>query len=169
MRFLIWFDRIVSLLLGALVALLMLMTFVDVMLRELFDSPLIFAPELTVVFLAALVYAGMAIVSARDEHITISLFENLFKGRAQRLKKAIIALMLAFLSGALAWLLWVHGGKLGVEHWLYLGLNKYWVAYGMSVLSIWTAIVFLFRAWINFRGIEPDFDGHTKLSSSSGS
>lgn len=168
MRFLIWFDRVAGILLGLLVALLMVMTFVDVMLRELFDSPLIFAPELTVVFLAALVYAGMAIVSARDEHITISLFENLFRGRAQRIKKALIALLLAFLTGALAYLLWLHASKLGVEYWLYLGLKKYWVAYGMSVLSGFTALVFLMRAYINFRGINPTFADQTDLSSSAG-
>jgi TRAP-type C4-dicarboxylate transport system permease small subunit len=169
MRILLLIDRLFGLILGLLVVVLMVITFVDVMLRTFFDAPLSFAPELTVVGLAALVYIGLPVVSAREEHITISLFENLFKGRAQRIKKTLIALLLAFLCGALSYQLWVHGGKLGIEFWLYLGLEKYWVAYAMSVLAAMTAVVFLLRAVINFRGTGDNFEGHTDLSSSAGS
>ena len=169
MRLLLLIDRVLGLTLGLIVVILMVITFVDVMLRTFFDAPLSFAPELTVVGLAALVYIGMTVVSAREEHITISLFENLFKGRAQRVKKMLIALLLAFLCGALSYQLWVHAGKLGAEYWLYLGLKKIWVAYGMSVLAALTAVVFLLRAVINIRGTAANFDGHTDLSSSAGS
>lgn len=169
MRALLVLDRVFGIVLGLIVVFLMVITFVDVMLRTFFDSPLSFAPELSVIALAALVYIGLPIVSAREEHITISLFENLFKGTAQRIKKTLIALLLAFLCGALSYQLWIHAGKLGAEHFLYLGLNKYWVAYAMSVLAALTALVFLMRAVINFRGVETSFEDHTDLSSSSGS
>ena len=169
MHVLLLIDRLFGLILGLLVVVLMVITFVDVMLRTFFDSPLSFAPELTVVGLAALVYIGLPVVSARDEHITISLFENLFRGRAQRIKKTLIALLLAFLCGALSYQLWIQAGKLGAEHWLYLGLKKYWVAYAMSLLAAMTAVVFLLRAVLNFRGARTRFDDHTDLSSSAGS
>jgi TRAP-type C4-dicarboxylate transport system permease small subunit len=169
MRFLIIFDRIAGIFLGLLVALMMVMTFVDVVLRELFFSPLIFAPELTMIGLAAMVYLGLPIVSARQEHITISLFENLFRGRAQRFKKAVISLLLAVLMTGLAYQLWIHAGKMGAEHLLYLGLKKVWIGYCMSLLAGFTAVVFVVRAWVDAKDLRPKFGGQTDLSSSAGS
>ena len=81
----------------------------------------------------------------------------------------LIGLLLAFLSGALCYQLWVHAGKLGQEHLLYLGLKKTWIAYTMSGLAALTAVVFLVRAYVDALGLRPMFSGHTDLSSSAGS
>ena len=116
------------------------------MFREVFARPLIIAPELTTVGLAAMVYVGLPLVSFRDEHITISLFENLFRGRARSIKLACVSLLMAALSLALAWRLWVHAGKLGSEVMMFLQLNKSIIAYGMSVLAGITVLAFLVRA-----------------------
>ncbi len=97
MRILSFVDRLIGGILSVLVAAMMVLTFSDVVGREIFSSPLIIAPELTTVGLAAMVYVGLPLVSFRDEHITISLFENLFRGRANAIKRGCVALLLAAL------------------------------------------------------------------------
>lgn len=149
------FDRAIGWLLNALVAGMMLMTFIDVVAREVFASPLIVAPELTTIGLAAMVYIGLPMVSLRDEHITISLFENLFKGRAKRIKLGLVSLLLAALSAVLCYQLWVHAGKLGAEVMMFLQVNKSHICYGESVMAGVTVLAFLIRAVQQFAGVEP--------------
>jgi len=148
-------DRVIGWILNFLVAAMMILTFVDVVGRQLFDSPLIIAPELTTIGLAAMVYVGLPMVSLRDEHITISLFENLFRGRVQRIKRGLVALVLSGASVVLAERLWVQGGKLGAEVMMFLQLDKSYIAYGMSIMSALTALAFLSRAVQHFTGAEP--------------
>jgi TRAP-type C4-dicarboxylate transport system permease small subunit len=151
MRLLSLIDRLIGAVLCVLVAGMMMLTFTDVMFREVLARPLIIAPELTTIGLAAMVYVGLPLVSFRDEHITISLFENLFKGRAQSLKRGLVALLMAGLSVVLAVRLWVHAGKLGTEVMMFLQFKKSYIAQGMSILAGITAVAFLARAAQHFR------------------
>ena len=146
-------DRVLSVVLCVIVFAMMFMTFSDVVGREVFDAPISVAPELTTIGLAAMVYLGLPSVSVRNEHITISLLENLFRGQLQRIKKTVVALLLAFLSAALAWQLWLHGEKLGLEEMMFLQIKKYWIAYGMSVMAALTVLSFLIRAWVSWNWI----------------
>jgi TRAP-type C4-dicarboxylate transport system permease small subunit len=150
MRILSFVDRLIGGILSVLVAGMMVLTFADVVGREIFSSPLIIAPELTTIGLAAMVYVGLPLVSLHDEHITISLFENLFRGRLKAIKRGCVALLLAALCVVLAQRLWVHAGKLGAEVMMFLELEKSIIAYGMSILSGITAIAFLVRAAQHF-------------------
>lgn len=149
-------DRAIGWVVNILVAGMMIMTFVDVVARELFASPLIVAPELTTIGLAAMVYFGLPLVSYRDEHITISLFENLFKGRARRIKQGLVSVLLAGLCATLAYQLWVHAGKLGAEVMMFLQVHKSYICYGESVLAGVAGVAFLTRAWQHFSGIESE-------------
>lgn len=159
MRFLTSVDRFIGWLLNFLVAGMMLMTFIDVIGREVFASPLIIAPELTTIGLAAMVFIGLPLVSLRDEHITISLFENLFQGRAQRIKLGLVALLMACLSAVLAYQLWVHAGKLGAEVMMFLQVKKSYICYAESVMCGVTVLAFLTRAVQQFTVGAPAVDG----------
>lgn len=169
MRILVAIDRVFSFILGLIVAGMMVMTFIDVVLREVFLAPLIIAPELTTIGLAAMVFVGLPIVSLRDEHITISLFEKLFRGPVQRIKKALIAVLLAFLSGVLCVQLWAHAVKMGPEVMMFLEVRKTYIAYVMSVLSGLTALVFLIRAVLCFADTPPEFGDQPEIGSGAGS
>ncbi len=159
MRFLSSVDRLIGWVLNFLVAGMMLMTFIDVVARELLAAPLIIAPELTTIGLAAMVFIGLPMVSLRDEHITISLFENLFKGRAQQIKLGLVALLMASLSAVLAYQLWIHAGKLGAEVMMFLQVHKSYICYGESIMAGVTVIAFLTRAVQHFARVGPDRAG----------
>lgn len=144
-------DRVLRLLGIAILAAMMVLTFADVVGREVFARPLSVAPELTVMGLVALVYVGLPRVSATDEHISIGLLQGLFKGRAYALKSGFVCLIMAGISAVLARQIWIHGDKLGAEVMILLDFRKAWLAYAMSVLVGMTAAVFLVRAGARFR------------------
>ena len=154
MGLLTWIERVLSVVLGALVAGMMFLTFADVVGREAFLNPLIVAPELTTIGLALMVYIGLPVVSARNEHITISLFETLFKGRSQRIKLALVSALMALLSAVLSYQLWIHAGKLDNEVMMFLQFKKQYLAYTMSILSLGMAVVFAVRARLNLSSPE---------------
>ncbi len=155
-RFLDFLLRVLGIL---IVSAMMILTFVDVVGREVFASPLSIAPELTVLGLAALVYVGLPRVSARDEHISIGLLSGLFKSRAREIKLGCVSLLLAGVSVVLAKQIWLHGDKLGAEVMIMLDFRKGLLAYVLAVMAGTTAIVFLVRAVIHFKaaaGPQPD-------------
>jgi TRAP-type C4-dicarboxylate transport system permease small subunit len=64
--------------------LMMLITAVDVVGRYVFNQPLPGGFELTELLLAALIYCGLPLVSARREHIVIDTFDPFFSPRLKR-------------------------------------------------------------------------------------
>ncbi|WP_152527880.1 TRAP transporter small permease [Lutibaculum baratangense] len=80
-----------SLGLGAAIFLLamMLVTTVDVAGRYLFATPLPGAFELTQLLLAATVFAGLPLVTLKEEHVSVTLLSERLKGRAAALHGAL--------------------------------------------------------------------------------
>ena len=139
-------DRALRPLMLAIVVAMMLLTFVDVVGREVFASPLSSAPELTAIGLAALVYLGLPRVVARREHITVSLLAALFRGRVDDVRAILVSLLMVALCAILAWRLWIHGQHLGAEVMMFLDFRKALLSYGMSVLAAIAALVHLLQA-----------------------
>jgi len=69
---------------AAVLFLMMLTTAVDVAGRYLFNKPLAGGFELTEIMLAALIYCGLPLVSARRAHIVIDTFDGFFSRRVKR-------------------------------------------------------------------------------------
>jgi TRAP-type C4-dicarboxylate transport system permease small subunit len=64
--------------------LMMLVTAIDVAGRYVLNKPLPGGFELTEIMLAALIYCGLPLVSARREHIVIDTFDSFFSKRVKR-------------------------------------------------------------------------------------
>lgn len=93
--------------LGVTVYGMMLLTFIDVAGRYLFNSPLGGAKELTEVLLALMVFGAAPLVTATRSHITTALFESAMKGGVLKVRNGAIAIVSAFCCAVLAWRLWV--------------------------------------------------------------
>ena len=82
------FDLVLQRALGVTSAvvlfLMMMITAVDVAGRYLFNKPIAGGFELTEILLAALIYCGLPLVSARREHIVIDTFDPLFSRQLKR-------------------------------------------------------------------------------------
>lgn len=65
-------------------AVMMLLTFVDVVGRYLFGAPIFGASEMISTMLALVIFAGLGIANARDKHIVVALFDTQVRALSPR-------------------------------------------------------------------------------------
>ena len=139
-------DVSASLAMMALFAM-MVMTFSDVMLRSVFNSPIEAATELTRIFMAIVVFATLPIVSEKGEHISVDLLDRFFSGWAARVRDSVMSL----LCGAMLFLpadrivTLTHRAKDYGDVTEYLGIPQYYVSAGIAFATYVTAVVLVVR------------------------
>jgi TRAP-type C4-dicarboxylate transport system permease small subunit len=67
--------RIAEIVTAVLIFIMMMLTFADVIGRYVFTAPIFGAAEMIQFLLAMTIFAGLCLVNARDDHITVELFE----------------------------------------------------------------------------------------------
>ncbi len=73
--------------------ILMVMTFCDVILRSVFNSPIEAATELTRILMAIMVFAVLPVISSRGDHIAVDLTDGFFiRYRLTRLRNGLVFL-----------------------------------------------------------------------------
>lgn len=85
---------------------LMVVTFLDVTGRYLFDAPLTFAVELIELSMGLLVSLGLAITTLNRGHIAVDLLSNAVGFTGKQLLARLAALVGAVVFGLMAWRLW---------------------------------------------------------------
>ena len=148
-----WFDRAIVPVLGyfaaAVMFCLMLLTCVDVVGRYFLNKPVWGGFELTEMLLAALIFAGLPLVTLRNDHVTVDLFDPVVPDRLFRAQH-VIACAIGFLcTGYLAWRLWLRAEQLGRagETTAVLKIDTAWLGYAMSLLMAFTAIALIVLAF----------------------
>lgn len=140
--------------LAAIVFLLMMITLVDVVGRNLFNLPIPASFEITRLTLGMMVFVALPLISANDEHVTIGLFNGLFKGRAANRKQFVVSLFVSFLCVVWARELWVQAAALAQQNevMMFLKIRLAPFVYAMSVLTMLTAAIHLVQAWLKLTG-----------------
>lgn len=109
------FARLVEAGLGvtaaALLFAMMLLTFVDVVGRYLFDQSVVGAFEITEIMMALLIFAGLPLVVRRKEHVTVDLVDRFLAPRLRRAYCMIVELASGALMLGLAHLMWRKAGR----------------------------------------------------------
>jgi TRAP-type transport system small permease protein len=109
------FARLVEAGLGVIAAALlfamMLLTFVDVVGRYLFDQSVIGAFEITEIMMALLIFAGLPLVVRREEHVTVDLADRFLPRRLRRAYRVAVELGSGALMLGLAHLMWRKAGR----------------------------------------------------------
>src|SRR5262245_61772159 len=105
------FDRTVVPALGFVAAVvlfaMMALTCADVIGRYRFNAPVFGAFEITETLLAALIFAGLPLVTLRNEHVTVDVLDPITPEWVFRLQH-VAACLLGFVStGYLSWRLWI--------------------------------------------------------------
>lgn len=104
-------ETLVGILGAILLFLLMVITFVDVIGRNLLNHPLVGASELTEILLACIIFLMLPQVALRQRHIVIDLVDSAI-GRIGKIVFDIIAVMFsAAMFALIAWQLWILGDK----------------------------------------------------------
>src|SRR4249920_1348596 len=69
-------DAVLGIAASTILFLMMLLTFVDVVARYLFNFPLRGGFEITELMLLVLIFAGLPLVSHSDEHVTMDFIDR---------------------------------------------------------------------------------------------
>ncbi len=145
----VWLRRallsVSAILLFAMMALITL----DVGGRYLFNAPIAGSFEVTQFLLALLIFAALPVVTRDDTHISVSLVENLLKGRARFVQRLLVLIVDAVAVGVIAWRLWIGGDQLaeGKQVTGYLEWPIAPLAYAMSVLAGVAFLTVLAMIW----------------------
>lgn len=105
-------DAVLGVAASTLLMLLMLLTFVDVVERYVFNRPLRGAFELTELLLLVLIFAGLPLVSYADEHVTMDFVDRMLsEGGRRRLERGVHVIS-ATVMALLAWLVWLKADRI---------------------------------------------------------
>lgn len=85
---------------------LMAMTLIDVAGRYLFSAPLSGAFEVTEMMLAALIFLGLPLVTARGGHVAVDLLDSMLPACVRAVQGFVIDLINVLAFGVFAWVLW---------------------------------------------------------------
>jgi TRAP-type C4-dicarboxylate transport system permease small subunit len=144
--------------LGAVVAAVLLfmvaLTAVDVIGRFLFASPVPGSFELMEFALAIVVFSAMPLVTWDRGHITVTLFDGLFRGAMRRLQHIFALAMSALAMGIIFWRMWDQGDRLDVTGAItgYLEWPIAPLAYFMAVLGGLSTAILLVLLWFAITG-----------------
>lgn len=150
-------DLLLGVIAAAVLFAMMTLTFVDVVLRYLFNSPLRGAFEITELMMVVLIFAGLPIVSRHDQHVTTDLIDRFLSRSVKRGLAAIIHLACSAMLFGVAWLIWIKAAKErgfgDTTATLQIHLSPF--VYLMSALILATAVIHLIKAFL----AEPEAGG----------
>ena len=105
-------DAVLGIAASALLLCLMLITFVDVVARYLFNRPIRGAFELTELTLLVLIFAGLPLVSHADEHVTMDFIDRMLPQRAVPILIRFIHALVAAVFFFLTWQVLIKAGRI---------------------------------------------------------
>jgi len=147
-----WFDRALVPALtypvAAVLFFMMALTCVDVVGRYLLNTPVAGGFELTEVSLAALIFLALPLVTLRNDHVVVDLFDRVTPDWLLRIQHVVASLVSAACAGYLAWRLWLRAVQMAAagETTAVLKIKLGWLVYGMSALMALTAVAMLLVA-----------------------
>ena len=134
---------------AALMAGLMLLTFCDVVSREVFNEPFEMTTDVTRLMLAAVVYAVLPVISRLEQHVGVDLLDRWMPKWFARPRQCAINLLAAIIFGVMCWQLFL----LSLEKIEYNDLTEfvelplYPIFFFMSALAAATSIALLYNAY----------------------
>ncbi|MGH8673944.1 MAG: TRAP transporter small permease [Burkholderiales bacterium] len=105
-------DAILGIAASLILFLMMLLTFVDVVARYLFNFPLRGGFEVTELMLLVLIFAGLPLVSHADEHVTMDFIDRLLPEAGRRLLVRAVHAVCAAVMFFLTWQVWIKAGRI---------------------------------------------------------
>lgn len=97
---------------SVLLALMMLLTFADVVARYLLNRPIRGAFEITELTLLVLIFAGLPLVSHADEHVTMDFIDRMLPAWLLRIWVRIAHAACAAIMFFLTWQIWIKAGRI---------------------------------------------------------
>jgi TRAP-type C4-dicarboxylate transport system permease small subunit len=141
-------GRALSTLAGTMIFIMMVVTTVDVIGRDVFNLPLFGAFEMTEILMGLVIFAGMPLTTAVREHITVNFLESVVSWRVRCIQAALGDVLCAAVAAVMAWRIHLRGLDLIAAHetTMMLGVGRGYIAIVMGILLAAAALVFLCNA-----------------------
>jgi TRAP-type C4-dicarboxylate transport system permease small subunit len=137
------FDVLLGWLSAAPLALILLLTFADVLMRYLFAMPVRGSSEMIQFAMALTIFAALPVVTRQREHITVGIASDLVRGQLRTIKLLVCDGISLIALGLMTW-------RLGIQAFEYidsksativLRLELAPLAFVMCIFSLVTCIV----------------------------
>lgn len=132
---------------------LMVLTFLDVLLRSTLNAPIEAATELTRIAIAIVVFSAMPILSARNQHISVDLTDGIFhRLRLERARDGFVALACGLM------LLWPANRVVVLaerardygDQTEYLAIPTFLIGWFIAIMTFITAFVLIARGLMHW-------------------
>jgi len=142
-------DAALGIAASAILFCMMTLTFVDVVLRYVFNRPLRGAFEVTELMLLVLIFAGLPLVTHANEHVTMDLIDRWLGARARNALTRLMEAVSATLMFALAWFMWIKAQRIAAygdtTDVLRIAVGPF--VYFMVAMILLSGLIHLYRAF----------------------
>jgi TRAP-type C4-dicarboxylate transport system permease small subunit len=130
---------------GVLLFGMMTLTFIDVVLRYVFNAPLRGSFEVTELMLVVLIFAALPLVSRREEHVVMDFLDRFLPLRIYRALRAFEHIVSAAVMTGMGCLLWQKATKLAAygDTSAILRIELAPFVYAIALLIFVTALIHL--------------------------
>ena len=127
--------------------LLMVMTFLDVILRSAFNNPIESATELTRLFMAIMVFSALPMVSWKGENIVVDLLDPIFSARLAFVRDIVIDLICGTVLIWPAYRVWelAERSRQYGDVTEYLRMPQFYIGWFIAIFTFLTAAAFITR------------------------
>ena len=143
-------DAVLGVAASVILMILMLLTFVDVVARYLFNFPLRGAFEVTELMLLVLIFAGLPLVSHADEHVTMDFVDRMLPPTALKLLVRGVHALCAAIMFFLTWQVWIKAGTISgygdTTDVIKVPVGPF--VYFMAAMILLTGLVHLFKVFV---------------------
>ena len=102
-----WAGRVLGTVDATVLFAMMVLTFVDVTGRKLLTRPVYGAYEITEFLMGTLIFCALPLVTAREGHVTIDVFDHLLRPGFAHWQRVIVNAISTGVLTFIAWRLWV--------------------------------------------------------------
>lgn len=144
-------EALLGIIAGAILFAMMALTAVDVFQRYVIGASIRGSFEITELMMVVLIFAGLPLVSLKDEHVTVDLLDHAMPLLVRRVLRVAAHLVCGAALIGMSWLLWRKAGQV-VDYGdvtAALRVTLWPFVYFMSALSLVTALIHFYMA---FRG-----------------
>ena len=108
-----YLDVVLSWIAGVVLFSMMLLTSADVFTRYVLNAPIRGAFEVSEILMAVLIFAGLPLVSRKNEHVTIEFADRLIPDVLRGVLDALVQLVCAGMMFGSAWLMFLKAQRVG--------------------------------------------------------
>ena len=160
-----WLARILDWAIGAIMVAIVIVLFIGVILRYLFNSPLFWSEELTVLGMIWMTFLGGAILVRDDKNVCITIVCDMCPPRGAAWIRIVAEILVLSMVAVMIWLSWQVTGRLAFSTTPALRISEAWFGYALIagfILMLFYQVQKVY-ALVFHRGDEGGEPGSCKL------